>query len=128
MKATSIAAATRRGAHFSSDPRIKQEAERDAAVVEASRRHLKELDHLYRASSAADPVFLPLGALVRLKRDQVEDEAHGSRWHPLKAGNVGVVTMNDPTMDWPVRVTRAEERRVGKECVSTCISRWGPCH
>src|SRR3546814_13017148 len=24
--------------------------------------------------------------------------------------------------------TRSEERRVGKECVSTCRSRWSPCH
>src|SRR3546814_12851950 len=23
---------------------------------------------------------------------------------------------------------RSEERRVGKECVSTCRSRWSPCH
>src|SRR3546814_11316724 len=28
----------------------------------------------------------------------------------------------------PVRPVRAEERRVGKECVSTCRSRWSPCH
>src|SRR3546814_16837139 len=26
-------------------------------------------------------------------------------------------------LDW-----RSEERRVGKECVSTCRSRWSPCH
>src|SRR3546814_19524014 len=25
-------------------------------------------------------------------------------------------------------VTRSEERRVGKECVSTCSSRWAPSH
>src|SRR3546814_14304026 len=25
-------------------------------------------------------------------------------------------------------ITRAEERRVGKECVSTCRSRWSPYH
>src|SRR3546814_16402446 len=25
-------------------------------------------------------------------------------------------------------ITRSEERRVGKECVSTCRSRWSPCH
>src|SRR3546814_14541134 len=28
----------------------------------------------------------------------------------------------------PVRITRSEERRVGKECVSTCRSRWWPYH
>src|SRR3546814_11123519 len=32
--------------------------------------------------------------------------------------------------DWAffVRVNRSEERRVGKECVSTCRSRWLPYH
>src|SRR3546814_15608762 len=28
----------------------------------------------------------------------------------------------------PAGVTRSEERRVGKECVSTCRSRWSPYH
>src|SRR3546814_12886075 len=27
-----------------------------------------------------------------------------------------------------VNTSRSEERRVGKECVSTCRSRWSPCH
>src|SRR3546814_17792909 len=27
-----------------------------------------------------------------------------------------------------VRLKRSEERRVGKECVSTCSSRWSPSH
>src|SRR3546814_12903204 len=28
----------------------------------------------------------------------------------------------------PIREDRSEERRVGKECVSTCRSRWSPYH
>src|SRR3546814_11795643 len=28
----------------------------------------------------------------------------------------------------PPRLKRSEERRVGKECVSTCRSRWSPYH
>src|SRR3546814_7512044 len=31
--------------------------------------------------------------------------------------------VNDPQID---TITRSEERRVGKECVSTCRSRWSP--
>src|SRR3546814_5018267 len=27
-----------------------------------------------------------------------------------------------------LRISRSEERRVGKECVSTCRSRWSPYH
>src|SRR3546814_8944331 len=29
---------------------------------------------------------------------------------------------------WYALIHRSEERRVGKECVSTCRSRWAPCH
>src|SRR3546814_11296772 len=39
----------------------------------------------------------------------------------------------DPTVgggvnDLEDRIHRSEERRVGNECVSTCISRWTPYH
>src|SRR3546814_8099439 len=34
----------------------------------------------------------------------------------------------DPVWSWLVIVLRSEERRVGKECVSTCRSRWSPYH
>src|SRR3546814_2560605 len=30
--------------------------------------------------------------------------------------------------DYPIERRRSEERRVGKECVSTCRSRWSPYH
>src|SRR3546814_5999347 len=34
-----------------------------------------------------------------------------------------------PRTRWPRRApNRSEERRVGKECVSTCRSRWSPYH
>src|SRR3546814_12521174 len=35
-------------------------------------------------------------------------------------------TMPDRTASHPARGKRSEERRVGKECVSTCRSRWAP--
>src|SRR3546814_14411837 len=34
----------------------------------------------------------------------------------------------DWTMEMVERLDRSEERRVGKECVSTCRSRWSPSH
>src|SRR3546814_4706052 len=34
----------------------------------------------------------------------------------------------NPNCRLPVIVDRSEERRVGKECVSTCRSRWSPYH
>src|SRR3546814_12441331 len=40
----------------------------------------------------------------------------------------GLTCLNEGTVrDW-VKHGRSEERRVGKECVSTCRSRWSPYH
>src|SRR3546814_8344694 len=33
-----------------------------------------------------------------------------------------------PVLPRPTAAERSEERRVGKECVSTCRSRWSPYH
>src|SRR3546814_2166931 len=38
------------------------------------------------------------------------------------------VNPNGRTIDPTAALERSEERRVGKECVSTCRSRWSPYH
>src|SRR3546814_11802451 len=42
-------------------------------------------------------------------------------------GAMGTVDYTD-VMDFLEGALRSEERRVGKECVSTCRSRWSPYH
>ena len=52
--------------------------------------------------------------------------------------NLSFVAMNDELLnelggawDWPPRsrrFARSEERRVGKECIAVCRSRWSPYH
>src|SRR3546814_1780124 len=37
-------------------------------------------------------------------------------------------TRRDRWASTPIASRRSEERRVGKECVSTCRSRWSPYH
>src|SRR3546814_17744579 len=37
-------------------------------------------------------------------------------------------TLPAQTLEVPYEWDRSEERRVGKECVSTCRSRWSPYH
>src|SRR3546814_20029984 len=42
----------------------------------------------------------------------------------------GIVADSQPAEEWRECLAkgRSEERRVGKECVSTCRSRWSPYH
>src|SRR3546814_11345401 len=53
---------------------------------------------------------------------------------PLAAGNEDVADLESAALhqnggDRPAAaLQRSEERRVGKECVSTCRSRWSPYH
>src|SRR3546814_4896860 len=50
------------------------------------------------------------------------------RLHNHLAGLVGLDAPVVIAGDFNVMPTRSEERRVGKECVSTCRSRWSPYH
>src|SRR3546814_18107914 len=43
-------------------------------------------------------------------------------------GNLSVKLMRTFTAQIEALTKRSEERRVGKECVSTCRSRWSPYH
>src|SRR3546814_19970376 len=79
------------------------------------------------ACALIEPLRLALGALLRGCPDPsgkpfhphmervVREEVGGI--HPI----LGVRILRYP---W----NRSEERRVGKECVSTCRSRWSPYH
>src|SRR3546814_7697345 len=67
---------------------------------------------------SSDLLFLPLrtpGAL----RDRTDRRSLLIRHRFLP--------FHKPNSSWPLSV-RSEERRVGKECVSTCRSRWSPYH
>ena len=39
-----------------------------------------------------------------------------------------VISSVKTALELDYRAIRSEERRVGKECVSTCRSRWSPYH
>src|SRR3546814_18093269 len=50
---------------------------------------------------------------------------------PIPPSDVQPAQRTDPFQPpsaGPRTSSRSEERRVGKECVSTCRSRWSPCH
>src|SRR3546814_14314747 len=47
----------------------------------------------------------------------------------LQADAPGIWNLKQPSHGlWLETILRSEERRVGKECVSTCRSRWSPYH
>src|SRR3546814_19069455 len=56
-------------------------------------------------------------------RAQIDGAA--DRWPPWRLWKV---SESEPRKGSPIRVYRSDERRVGKECVSTCRSRWSPYH
>src|SRR3546814_5285436 len=64
----------------------------------------------------------------------VKSPAGAWQWQPIDQKEEDMAPMaHDPSKKVPTMMTtadmaRSEERRVGKECVSTCRSRWSPYH
>src|SRR3546814_17483915 len=73
-----------------------------------------ELAHILATSD----VQVLIGARRFLRRDFVE---------ALEVALPELPAAPDRTL-WLPSAPRSEERRVGKECVSTCRSRWSPYH
>src|SRR3546814_14052552 len=57
------------------------------------------------------------------KRKEAEQEAE-SKTHNAEMRETAFQAVDR----WEYDGSRSEERRVGKECVSTCRSRWSPSH
>src|SRR3546814_14551514 len=73
---------------------------------------------------AGDPISL-LPDTYEGALPQEEADPEGGLMEALEEGLI-VEELPPPPPTWSV--TRSEERRVGKECVSTCRSRWSPDH
>src|SRR3546814_1159808 len=79
---------------------------------------------------------LPISNRRALRRSRAEERAWPVRrgwWRSRREGEEGGQCVSSPA-PFPLLVfvniidNRSEERRVGKECVSTCRSRWSPYH
>src|SRR3546814_13364730 len=71
------------------------------------------------------PVTWPFDAAASLLVTEVDDATGAS---VLKALTTHYLVTQTRTGGTVTALTRSEERRVGKECVSTCRSRWSPYH
>src|SRR3546814_11786210 len=79
---------------------------------------LRQFHVLQAGDLLIEPVLRP-GAAGNRRIGVVAEEAF-----LRKAGLIGEVLGEEATF----AVARSEERRVGKECVRTCRSRWSPDH
>src|SRR3546814_16498800 len=62
------------------------------------------------------------------ERGWLEREVRGVYRRPLPHTAQAGRPLVRPETDWQLPLLRSEERRVGKECVSTCRFRWSPYH
>ena len=82
------------------------------------------------------PVVIPIGAeenfkglvdLIKMKAIYWHDETMGADY-TIEEIPANLVDEANEWRDKMLEKVRSEERRVGKECVSTCRSRWSPYH
>src|SRR3546814_4419852 len=93
----------------------------------SSRRRHTRCALVTGVQTCALPICCWLGpiSLLRWFGGTWADRAIGSQgWQQLSNPGLAVATLeNEHSLS-----DRSEERRVGKECVSTCRSRWSPYH
>src|SRR3546814_15923325 len=65
-------------------------------------------------------------SFVEVAADAVYERAEAGRRHHVQ--RPGPREVHHDLFNETARARRSEERRVGKECVSTCRSRWSPYH
>src|SRR3546814_16889087 len=87
------------------------------------------LDHLGRERDGIiEPRMQPEGEAIAGRVDRADERCKppGPKTQDVKHGSKHLASKpcNIVNLD---NGRRSEERRVGKECVSTCRSRWSPC-
>src|SRR3546814_11253602 len=79
------------------------------------------------AVGGGDAHALPLGQLI-LQLTALVGEREEALAAVAQAGTLGDEALTDELAQHPRQRLRSEARRVGKECVSTCRSRWSSYH
>src|SRR3546814_1883698 len=101
------------------------------SFVFSSRRRHTSCALVTGVQTCALPISHGLGfmlfALGVLRRDRAAIAA-GMIAFMFYGGMILTVLPREPGISWQAHLGRSEERRVGKECVSTCRSRWSSYH
>src|SRR3546814_15858525 len=96
---------------------------------------LKEFNHIHHAGNSSGVVD-GAAAILLASEDYAKKNNLKPRGRIVATANMGdcqTLMLNAPVHAArkfleKAGLTRSEERRVGKECVSTCRSRWSPYH
>ena len=100
----------------------------------------KSNEHIWPVEDVMDYLFGPCSvfemmvALAIRCEETMDDAAIGDRtgqWFWGMITNLGLGSMHDAVYDEEtveIIIDRSEERRVGKECLHACRSRWSPYH
>src|SRR3546814_15610373 len=88
---------------------------------------------LQRRLRAVQEAFAHLAQLARMRGRAVFQDAFARLEAQIQAAELGITLFQFIDHAQALQVVfeaagRSEERRVGKECVSTCRSRWSPYH
>src|SRR3546814_1785154 len=88
------------------------------------------LDRTYQLNTGGNTDFLNMTNRKRLasKKKSKTEAVQSVAEQRLDDENIHVGTSDYVAWQNDNKVDRSEERRVGKECVSTCRSRWSPYH
>src|SRR3546814_11226901 len=86
-------------------------------------------DRRYEDQSDSDMPFVdPIAEKKDRRAERHTDRGRGQHMAPVDAAETVGQIAAKPGADDPRAANRSEARRVGKECVSTCRSRWSPYH
>src|SRR3546814_15842759 len=94
------------------------------------------IDDVFAAIGARVPVMIS-GTITDRSGRTLSGQTAEAFWYSLRHARPLAIGLNcalgardlRPHVDALASIAdRSEERRVGKECVSTCRSRWSPCH
>src|SRR3546814_4894120 len=90
----------------------------------SSRRRHTRYALVTGVQTCALPIYIGCGLVARrLRRDGGAGGKRRQGKQGQETGHRGLLLLSSPRTR-----SRSEERRVGKECVSTCRSRWSPYH
>src|SRR3546814_1910134 len=98
----------------------------------SSRRRHTSCALVTGVQTCALPILLGLAALLAACGQKAETDDAAANTTAEATGKMDAMASNMSgdmgNMEMPMAGSRSEERRVGKECVSTCRSRWSPYH